>query len=130
LARAAAALMKARIPQLGCMALIACAACSTAPVKPNQPYKAEQANIAPYDTLDLCFEGVKGDRLDYRFEATRPVAFSIGYRQHEAVLIPWSRPPAMMDSGIYPVLLNERYCISWQAGPPGAFVSYTVVLRR
>jgi hypothetical protein len=113
-----------------CAACLVCAACGTAPIAPNTPYKADEVSIAPYETFDLCFDAEQGDRVDYRFEASSPAAFSIGYRQHEAVLIPWSRAPAAAGFGVYPVLFAQRYCASWQAGPPGAMLSYTLVLKR
>ncbi|MBS0320221.1 MAG: hypothetical protein JSR18_06735 [Proteobacteria bacterium] len=106
------------------------AACTYGPVVPNATYKSQKVRVAPFEKLDFCLDAQEGDRIDYQFEATEPVELDIAYRDGPAVLIPWQRDPATRGSGIVPVLLDKQYCIYWQAGPAGALVSYTVVLRR
>ena len=112
------------------LATLCMCACAVNAIMPNQPLVARDARIAPYEFLDVCAALQLDDRIDYRFDATEPVAFSIGYVEDGATLLPWSRDYLKTDSGIFPVRYPQRYCLKWQGGPAGALVSYTVTIHR
>lgn len=106
------------------------AACTTPPLLPNLPVQVSAERVGPYDKREVCADTRIGDRVDYRFEASEPVMFSIGYREGGATLLPWNRGPTTTDSGIFPVLYAQRYCLMWQAGGAGAMLDYRVVVHR
>jgi hypothetical protein len=73
---------------------------------------------------------VPGDRLDYRFEAQRPVAFNIHYHEGKAVVMPLSIDNATKESGTFRPLVPQDYCMMWEAGREGAILDYWVALVR
>jgi hypothetical protein len=112
------------------LATLCACACAGNTIAPDQPLVATNARIAPYEFHDVCAVLLLDDRVDYRFDASEPVAFSIGYIEDGAALLPWSRDYMKADSGIFPVRYPQRYCLKWQAGPAGALLSYTVIIHR
>ncbi len=110
-------------------AVLALAACSVG-IAPGTPVSVAAQRIAPWESHEACAAGEVGDRIEFRFESTRPVDFGLSYTQAGAVVIPVSRTKVKVDSGIYEVQIPARYCLSWQAGPEGAFVDYHLRVRR
>jgi len=112
------------------IAVAAClAACAASPPAPDVPRDVARLPIAPYAEHEACIDGAPGERLDYRWQASEPVAFAIRYREGGAVVAPVVREGSHGDSGIVELRLRERYCLHWQAGPAGALVDYRFVLR-
>ena len=70
-----------------------------------------------------------GDRVDYDFSATLPVAFNIHYHEGNAVVAPVVREGARTDSGVFAPRLAQDYCLMWEAGPGGALLDYRLRLR-
>ena len=113
----------------GAALAVAVAACMTAQVVPGVPRNVARVVIAPYQSHDECMRLAQGDRLDWRYESTEPLAFDIQYREDQAVLAPVVREHSMTDSGTFDARLAQDYCLTWEAGPPGAIISYRVLVR-
>ena len=86
--------------------------------------------IAPFEFHEECVTMVTGDRLSYRFEAQRPVDFSIRYHEGKAVIMPLSLENVTTDSGAFRALTAQDYCMMWEAGREGAILDYRVTLMR
>ena len=113
----------------GAALAVAAAACTTAPVVPGVPRDVARVVIAPYESHDECMRLALGDRLDWRYESSEPVAFNIQYRENQAVLSPVVREHSTTDSGTFEARLAQDYCLTWESGPPGALLSYRVLVR-
>ena len=105
-------------------------ACAPSTLLPDTPVNVTGERIAPYEFHEICADLAAGDRVDYRYDATEPMAFTIGYREDGATLLPWSRDYLKSGSGIFPVRHAQHYCLRWQAGPPGALLTYHVTVHR
>lgn len=90
---------------------------------------APRVVIAPWQSHEACAQLVPGERLDYRYTSSAPLAFSIGYREGNVTLMPIVQDEARSGSGIYVAPLPRRYCLTWEAGAPGAILSYRVIAR-
>ena len=115
---------------LGVASAVLTTACTTPPLAPDVPHAVDRLPLTPYAEHEACFDGIPGDRLDYRWQTSEPVDFDIRYREGGAVVAPIVRERSRGASGIFEVRLRERYCLHWQAGNAGAFVDYRLVLRR
>jgi hypothetical protein len=116
---------------LACVAVsLTLGACAENPLISGQPKIVEKLSIAPYAIHEDCAQLALGDRLDYHFASSEPVAFNIHYHDGNAVVMPISREGATFDAGIFAPRLAEGYCLMWEAGPAGALLDYRVVLRR
>ena len=105
------------------------AACASAPADPDARESTGQ-NIAPYESHEECLTLGPGDRLDYRFTSTSPIAFNIHYREANAVISPIVREGISADSGIFQPVARQSFCLAWEAGPVPVLVSYRVAVRR
>ncbi len=106
------------------------ASCTSEPVvAPDQPKTVQGRELGPYDSAEECAHLAAGERLDYGFRASNPVAFNIHYHSGNVVVAPVSREHATEDSGIFVAALAEDYCLMWEAGPGGAQLDYRVALR-
>jgi hypothetical protein len=111
------------------VAVLAAAGCVTTPPDPDTR-SATNAALAPYATHEECLSLVPGDRLDYRFRSSAPVAFNIHYHEANAVVMPLQRDGVTADSGIYQPVLAHDFCLMWEAGATGATLEYRVGVRR
>ena len=103
--------------------------CAATPVTSDAPKIVSGMVLTPYDIRDDCVRLSPGDRLDYTFDATEPVAFEIRYREGAAALAPIARSGVLTDSGVYAASLAREYCLVWEAGAAGALVDYRLRLR-
>jgi hypothetical protein len=110
----------------GALALLACAG---APIEPGVPRVVDRVVLSPYASHEDCVRVQAGDRLDWRYESTPPLAFDIHYREGNAVLAPIVRDNSSGDSGTYEARLGEDYCLGFEAGAAGATVSYRIEIR-
>jgi len=115
-----------RIALAACVAL---AACATDPAVPDAPKVVRDHPLGPYDIHEECLRLGVGDRVDYEFSATLPVAFNIHYHEANAVVAPIVRDGVRADSGVFAPRLAQDYCLMWEAGPAGAAVDYRLRLR-
>jgi len=106
------------------------AGCSTPPIVPGVPKVVSQQAIAPYESHTECLDLAPGDRLDYRFATSVPVAFNIHYREGRAYVMPITRDGVTSDAGIFAPRIVENYCLMWEAGANAALLDYRIVLRR
>ena len=115
----------------GVAAALAAVSCASTPaLVRDSPRVAERRPIAPYADAEVCGDLARGDRLDYRFEASVPVDFDLRYREGGAVVSPIVREHSTGDSGIFEARTPARYCLNWQAGAAGAVIGYSVLRRR
>lgn len=106
------------------------AACATAPASPDAPQAVTALGLAPYASHQECRRLVPGDRLDYRFTATAPIAFNIRYSDGNAVVMPITRDAVTADSGIYQPVAAREYCLAWEASARGAAIDYRVIVHH
>ncbi|HTI47090.1 MAG TPA: hypothetical protein VMB76_11065 [Casimicrobiaceae bacterium] len=106
------------------------AACATSPQSPDAPRDVTALALAPYASHEECRPLAPGDRLDYRFTSTAPVAFNIHYSEGNAVVSPITREAVTADSGIYQPLEAHRYCLYWEAGAEAASLDYHLAVRH
>jgi hypothetical protein len=113
-------------------ALAACllASCATAPVDPDAPVVVTGLQLSPYGVHEECRTLVPGDRLDYRFSSTAPVAFNIHYHDGNAIVIPITHEGVTADSGIFHPALRQDFCLMWQAGLVSVTLDYRVAVRH
>jgi hypothetical protein len=115
-----------------CTALTALslAACTAATLATDAPKTVTGQSLSPYELHEECVRLEAGDRVDYAFESSEPVAFHIRYRDGNAVLMPVTRENARGDAGIYGPAVAQHYCLAWEAGPAGALIDYRIRVRR
>lgn len=111
------------------LALALLAGCAQAPLQPGETRTVTAMPLTPYEERGECVRLAAGDRLEYAFEASEPVAFEIRYREGAAVLAPIVRDGSRGDSGMFAARLDRDYCLAWEAGPAGALVDYRLRLR-
>ena len=108
---------------------VGAAGCTTPPLVPGEPRTVERAVIAPYQLHDQCMRLEAGDRLDWRFESSEPVAFNIHYREGNADMSPIVREHTTIDAGTFDARSPQAYCLTWEAGAAGAIIGYRMLLR-
>lgn len=111
-------------------ALLGLAACTTAPPASDAPREVQGLELPPYETRQECRNLGPGDRLDYRFTSTAPIAFSIRYRDANATVAPITRAAITADSGIFQPIVAREYCLRWEAGAAAAKIDFRVIVRR
>lgn len=111
-------------------ALLGLAACTTAPPASDAPREVQGLELPPYESRQECRNLGPGDRLDYRFTSTTPIAFSIRYRDANAVVAPITRAAITADSGIFQPIDAHDYCLTFEAGASAARLDYRISVRR
>ena len=106
------------------------AGCTTPPLTPGEPRIVERFVIAPFQQHDQCMRLEAGDRLDWRYESSEPIAFNIHYREGNADMSPIGRDHSTIDSGTFDARLPQTYCLTWEAGAGGAIIGYRMLLRK
>jgi hypothetical protein len=115
---------KARRP----MAVLALSvgACAVDTITPDAPKAVSELPIAPFEIHEECLQLTPGDRLDFRFEAKRPVTFLIYYKDGVTFIAPVSREDVTEFSGVFNPPYDRRYCLQWEAGQQGAVIDYRI----
>ncbi len=85
--------------------------------------------MLPYARHEACVAMKTGDRLDWRYESTTPIAFEIHYPEGNAVVASVVRTDSMGDNDTFEARLDANYCATWDAGPQGAHLTYRMLLR-
>ena len=90
---------------------------------------AHASTVAPGKFVELCGKLTKGQEIDWRFRADRPLDFNIHYHVGERVEFPEKRPAIAAHGARFTVPLDHDYCWMWQnkTGQPAAI---DVHLRR
>ncbi len=120
----------ARRPLFRCALVLALSGCASQSIRPGTPREVTGATINPYEVLEECLQMTPGDWLTYRFDAQRPVAFNIHYREGQAMVMPVSRDGVTSDDDAFRPLVDKEYCLMWQAGREGAVLDYRILLNR
>jgi len=110
-------------------ACLAAAGCAIAPVDPDAPKVVHGMPLPPYEFHEECMHLEVDDRVDYAFEASFPIKFNIHYHDGNAVLAPVDRDNVRSDSGVFVARIAHDYCLTWEAGPTGAFIDFRVQRR-
>jgi hypothetical protein len=108
------------------MAVLALGACAVDTITPDAPKVVSELPIAPFEIHEECLQLTRGDRLDFRFEAKRPVTFHIYYKDGITFISPVSREDVMEFSGMFNPPHDRRYCLQWEAGQQGAVIDYRI----
>lgn len=106
------------------------AGCTAAPIEAGTPRNVDRLVVAPYAMHEDCVRMTRGDRLDWRYASSAPLAFNIHYHEGNAVLSPVVREHSTADSGTFEATLAQDYCAMWEAGAQGAIIGYRILLRR
>jgi len=118
-----------RRARIGLLSLALCGCASLPAITPGVPHVVPRVVIAPYAMHEECVRLGPGDRVDYQYDSSDPLKFDIGYREGANVLMPVVRGPSASASGTYEVPIARQYCMTWEAGPPGAIVRYRILVR-
>jgi len=118
-----------RLPSAAVLLALGVANCTTPPIATGEPHVVDRVVVSPYQSHDECVRLARGDRLDWRYESSEPLAFNIHYREGNAELSPVVRERSTTDAGTFEARLDEDYCLTWESGPPGAIIGYRILLR-
>jgi len=113
-----------------CTLAVAVSACAGETIRPGTPREVTGQRINPFELHEECVHLAPGDRLSYRFDAQRPVAFNIHYHQGKTVIMPVSLDSVTADDDVFRPLLAQEYCLMWEAGREGAIIDYRILLNR
>ena len=102
------------------------AACAPTTLTRTEPLAVNGREIAPYEFHEECGEVEAGERIDFRFTATRPVHFEIYYKDGISSIAPVVHEDSVEGSGIFPPPATRRYCLRWDVGREGAIVNYRI----
>lgn len=105
-------------------------ACSTDPIVAGEPKVVSKLELAPYAAHEECASLAPGDRLDYRFDSTEPLAFNIHYHDANTIVMPITRENVVSDAGLFAPKIAQGYCLMWEAGAAGTSIDYRVLVRR
>lgn len=111
-----------------CCALALSAGCTTR-LTADGPKTVAAHPLPSFASHDECVRLSPGDRLDYAFEASEPIAFEIRYREGNAAVAPVVRERSRGDAGVLVARLAREYCLVWEAGGAGALIDYRIRLR-
>jgi hypothetical protein len=115
---------------VGVPAALTLAACTALTVTAGTPKTVTGHPLPPYELHRECMRLAPGDRVDYSFDSSEPVAFDIRYHDGKAVVMPVARAMSRADAGVFAPPLAQDYCLAWEAGPAGALIDYRIRLRR
>ena len=105
------------------------AGCASAPDRLLAPKAMSGVGLAPYAIIEECVALEPGERIAYRFESRRPVAFNIHFHEDNAVIMPVSSDRTTSESGDFAADRKELYCLMWEAGAEGSVLDYRVSPR-
>ena len=85
-----------------------------------------RVELAPFAIHSQCFALAEGERVAYRFTATRPVAFNVHFREGNARIIPVDVQATLAEAGDFNADQRQNYCLEWEAGAAGSVIDYRV----
>lgn len=74
--------------------------------------------IKPSGAHEDCMELLRGQSLDYTFEASKPLNFNIHYHGDKDITYPVKKDGISKDSGTFTAKIKQYYCLMWTN--PGA----------
>ena len=75
---------------------------------------AYSSAVAAGKFVELCGKLTKGQQIDWRFTADRPLDFNIHYHVGKLVEYPEKRPAIAAHGARFKVPLDQDYCWMWQ----------------
>jgi hypothetical protein len=123
-------MIAARRGAIAALCMPALWACAGHPIVAGEPKVVSKLEIAPYAAHEECANLAPGDRLDYRFESTEPLAFNIHYHDANLIVMPITRENVVSDAGLFTPTIAQGYCLMWETGAAGASIDYRVLVRR
>ena len=114
---------------LPCVAALACCACTAPGITADTPKTVRAHPLPSYQIHEECFTLAFGDRVEFAFESSEPVAFNLHYHAGNAVVMPMVREGSREDAGIYAAQIAQDYCLMWEAGPAGAMIDYRIRVK-
>lgn len=112
----------------GAPAALLLAACA-ATLESSEPKIVTGYQVPAFALHQECLRLARGDRVDYSFRSSVPVAFGIRYHTGNATVLPVSRDATLGDAGIYAAPEGRDYCLAWEAGPADAVIDYRIRVR-
>ena len=113
-----------RAHALGAAALLAGGCATTDPYRFDGPRSEAGVGLAPYTVREECFRLDPGDRFDFYFWSTAPLAFNIHYHDGNAIVMPIDRPRTNEESGELIADRREVYCMMWETAAESALIDY------
>lgn len=108
------------------LVLVAAAGCAMPPTPLSAPRVQSGIEMAPYAAHAECMALASGERVAYRFVARAPVAFSVQFREGNAVVIPVEIKSTLEEDGGFAAQDGGDYCLVWEAGAQGSLIEYRV----
>jgi hypothetical protein len=99
------------------------------PVQPGTTRVVRDEVLETHERRRECVHLGVGDRLDFDWQADRPMSFTLLYYDGKAEIAPINRTGVTADSGVFIPVLEQDYCLRWEAGPAGAVFGYRIRLR-
>jgi hypothetical protein len=112
-----------------CIAALALCGCAAPGITADAPKIVRAHPLPSYQIHEECFTLNPGDRVEYGFASTEPVAFNLHYHAGSADVMPVVRDGSREDAGIYEARIPHDYCLMWEAGPAGAMIDYRIRIR-
>jgi hypothetical protein len=69
--------------------------------------------IKPLGIHEDCFALFPGDKLDYFFESSKPLAFNIHYHRNSDIFYEIEKSDIAYDKGQFSAKVKEYYCMMW-----------------
>ncbi len=112
-------------------AVTLCALVALIGCRPAQTTEAQEIRLAQKKIYERCFNLTPGARVDYRFEASAPVAFNIHYHRGEAVVYGLDEVTTRHADDSFHPETGARYCVMWtNPNLRAADVSYAFTIVR
>jgi hypothetical protein len=111
------------------VAALAFCGCAAPGIPADAPKMVRAHPLPPFQIHEECFTLRPGDRVEYGFASTAPVAFNLRHHAGSAVVMPLAREGVREDAGIYVALIAHDYCLMWEAGPAGAMIDYRIRVK-
>jgi hypothetical protein len=106
------------------LAAVLAGGCAMNPYRFDAVRAAAGVELMPYARHEECVALDRGERFDFYFVSTAPIAFNIHYRDANAVIMPIARDNATGDSGVFAADHRDVYCVAWKAGVEPSLLEY------
>src|SRR5271169_2632185 len=97
-------------------AMVLVSSCAMDPYRFDSVRGAAGVELAPYAQEQECVALDRGERFDFYFVSSAPIAFNIHYRDANAVILPIARDNTTRESGVFAADHRDVYCLTWKAG--------------
>ncbi len=98
------------------LAVVLAGGCAVDGHRLDAPRGAAGLELTSYAVQEECIALDRGERFDFYFVSSAPIAFNIHYRDANAVIMPITVDNATRDSGVFVADHKDVYCLTWKAG--------------